>query len=39
MSDIFYVYLVCVSVFIILLGLMVKNILQLKKVKSNEKKI
>lgn len=39
MSDIFYVYLVCVSALIILVGLMVKNILQLKKVKSNEKKI
>lgn len=39
MSDIIYVYLVCISALVILLGVIVKNILQLKKVKSNEKKI
>lgn len=39
MSDITYVYLVCISALIILLSLMVRNFLQLKKAKSNEKKI
>ncbi len=39
MSDVIYVYLVCISALVILLGVMAKNILQLKKANSNEKKI
>ena len=41
MSEVTYVFLVCVSALVLLLGFMVKNILNLKKtkLKSNEKKI